>query len=186
MIAIRVCLITIIFTAIYVVSSVLLSNIFFPKKSNGSLIKIDSKIVGSKLIGQGFKSNKYFHNRPSFNNYKNNISGSSNYPYSSKKLKESVLENHVKFMLLNHDKNLNLNIITESASGLDPHITLAGALSQINRISNATGISTKEITKIVENKSRGYILGLFGQKITNVLELNLELQKLYAKTPRSR
>ena len=186
MMALRVCLITIIFTVIYIVSSVLLSNILFLRKSNGSLIKIDRKIIGSKLIGQEFKSSKYFHTRPSFNNYQNNISGSSNYAYYSKTLKESVLENYIKFMLLNHDKNPDLNIITESASGLDPHITLEGALSQINRISNVTGISSEEIIKIVRKKSRGHILGLFGQKIVNVLELNSELQTLYAKTPRPR
>ncbi|MBI3589957.1 MAG: potassium-transporting ATPase subunit C [Candidatus Melainabacteria bacterium] len=185
MTGIRVCLVSIILTIIYVFTTVMLSNLLFHSNSNGSLIKANDKIIGSKLLGQNFTNAKYFHNRPSLYKYKNDISGNSNFPYYSKELKDYIANNYSEFLKLNHNTTPDLNLITESASGLDPHITFKGAISQVNRIVNSSQLNKEKIIKLIQKKSSPRILGLFGEKIVNVLELNLELKKLYAKTTRS-
>lgn len=183
---IKVCIITIILTALYLVFSVLISNILFYNKANGSLIKYNSHIVGSNLLGQSFKSNIYFQGRPSANNYKNDISGSSNFSYYSKVLQKQSLNKYDHFLTVNYNIKPDLNLITESASGLDPHITYEGAISQAERISKATGISKENIIHIINKISKPKIGKLFGERILNVLEANLEIKKeLHAKAPRS-
>ena len=186
MTGIRVCLVSIILTIIYVLVTVSLSNLLFYNSSNGSLIKINNKIIGSRILGQEFKNNKYFHGRPSLYSYKNDISGNSNFPYYSKELKHHILSNYSDFSKLNHNTTPDLNLITESASGLDPDITYSAAICQVNRIKDLSGISKETIVKLIQKKSRSRILGLFGEKTVNVLELNLELNKPYAKATRSR
>lgn len=181
MVAIKICLLTMLFTIIYLIFSVLLSTVIFYHNATGSLILINNKVIGSKLIGQEFKSMKYFHNRPSLNNYNNNISGNSNLPFYSTELNEQVLSKYSKFKELNNNKNPDLNLITESASGLDPHITFYGALCQVERISNATGIRKQVLKTLIKKYSKPKIIGLFGEKIVNVLELNIELQNIYDK-----
>lgn len=181
MTTLKICLVTIIFTAIYIIISVFLSNLLFYHHSNGSLIKISNKTIGSKLIGQEFKSLKYFHNRPSQINYNNNLSGNSNLPFYSEKLKEDVLKNYSTFKQINNNGTTDLNFICESASGLDPHITYLGAISQIQRISNLSGINKDMIKKIIDKNAKPRILGILGEKIVNVLELNIELKKIYVK-----
>ena len=186
MTALRVCIITMLLTLLYLISTVLLTSILFPGKSNGSLIKINHKIIGSKLIGQEFKSNLYFHGRPSFSNYKNDISGNSNFPYYSESLVSFIKDKHKTSLLLNNGNKSDLNFITESASGLDPHITYKGTLAQIDRVANAGKINEETIRTLINKNSKPRIAGLFGEKIVNVLELNVELNKIYAKTPGSR
>lgn len=181
MTGIKVCIVTIIFTAIYLILSVFLSNLLFFHKSNGCLIKVNDKIVGSRLLGQEFKNPKYFNLRPSLNSYKNNISGCSNFPYYSNELKAHTEKQYTTFKNLNHGAEPDLNLISESASGLDPHITYSGAISQVNRVSKASGINNNEIIKIIKRHSKPRIFGLFGEKIINILELNLELSKIYAQ-----
>lgn len=187
MAGLKICIITILLTVIYLAGSVFLSNVLFYNKANGSIIKYENKPIGSRLIGQQFQKSIYFHGRPSASNYKNDISGSSNFSYYSNDLKQSTLNNNTKFLLLNKTTKPDLNLITESASGLDPHITYEGALRQADRVSTETRINKKDIIDFINKFSRPRILGLFGQKITNVLELNLKLNKeLHAKAVRSR
>lgn len=176
--ALRVCIITILLTGIYLLISIVVSNVLFFGKANGSLLKVNNKIAGSKIIGQNFKSNKYFHGRPSLYNYKNNISGCSNFLYFSSDLIKKTKENYNSFLHINLNEKPDLNIITESASGLDPHITYESALSQIKRISRERNVDGMIIKSIVDKKSKPRILNLVGNKIVNVLELNLELEKL--------
>lgn len=178
----KVCIILIILTLAYLASTVLLSNLFFHKKSTGSLVKSNDTIIGSKLIGQEFKSNYYFHGRPSFYNYKSNISGNSNLPYYSESLLTEIISNYNKFKKLNPNAKTELSLIAQSASGLDPHITYNAALSQIERISIANGVKKEILLEILNKKAKPSIFGLLGEKIVNVLELNIELKKLYAKT----
>ncbi len=182
----RICIITMLMILIYLISTVFFTNILFYGKANGSLIKIDNKIVGSNLIGQEFKNNIYFHGRPSSSNYKNDISGNSNFPYYSEALLKFIRENLKATLLINNNIKPDLNLITESASGLDPHITYTGAVSQIDRIANAGKMDKVVIKTLINKNSKPRILGLFGEKIVNVLELNIELNKHYAKTPGSR
>ncbi len=182
MVIFRVCIVTMLLTFLYLASTVLLTNLLFHHQSNGSFIKTNNKIVGSKLLGQEFKSSFYFHNRPSAFNYKNDISGNSNFPYYSESLKLFIKEKLRTFTNFNPGTNPDLNILTESASGLDPHITYTGAISQVNRIANIKSIDRQILIGLIEKHSRPRVFGLFGEKIISVLELNIELEKLYAKT----
>lgn len=186
MTSLKVCFITFILTLFYLICSVFISNILFYYQSNGSLIKTGHKITGSKLIGQEFKNRSYFQNRPSANNYRNNISGCSNFSFYSEELQSFIKTTYENFKSTNNNKFLDLNLISESASGIDPHITDNGAISQIERVSITTGLSKEEIMKLIEKASRRRICGLFGEKIVNVLELNLKLRDLYAKKSRTR
>lgn len=183
--AIKVCIISILFTLIYLVTSIAVSNLLLFNNSNGSLIKLDKKIIGSKLIGQDFTKNIYFHGRPSLYGYKNDISGNSNFPFYSKELVNNTLNEYASFTRINQNIKPDLNLITESGSGLDPHITYQGALCQVNRISKVSSVNRAEILELLQKKSKPRFLGLLGEKIVNVLELNLELSKLYAKTSKS-
>lgn len=177
----RVCLITMILTAIYLSATVGISNLLFSYQANGSLIKQNKITLGSKLIGQNFTNKRFFQGRISQNNYKNDLSGNSNYPYYSMELISSINRNLLEFKKVNKNGFPSLNLITESASGLDPDITYAGALNQLERISYSGRLKKNQIIQIIDFKARPRILGLFGEKIVNVLELNIELQKLYAK-----
>ena len=170
----KICLVAIFLTIFYLLASVLFSNIFSFYQANGSLIKLEKKIIGSKLIGQNFIGPSYFHPRPSINNYKNDISGNSNFPYYSSALKENITVNHTHTKNINHNEP-DLNLITESASGLDPHITYNGALTQIERISQFSTIPKEELINILNKTAKRRILGIFGEKIVNVLELNLKI-----------
>lgn len=186
MTSIKISIITIFLTIIYLLLSVSISSIIFNYQSTGSLIKENKAIIGSRLIGQEFTDISYFHNRPSANNYKNNISGSSNSPYYSEELQNITKERYEDFILENKTKLLDVNLISESASGLDPHITYKSALSQIERISN-TGLITKdELISLIEKAATPQICNLFGTKIVNVLEINLKLRDIYAAKSRTR
>lgn len=185
MTSIRVCLITILLTIVYLFASVGISNLFLYQKANGSLIKSSNRIVGSRLLGQNFTKDIYFQGRPSLYNYKNNISGNSNYSYFSNDLSSQTLKNYHLFIEKDNNKP-DLNIISESASGLDPHITYLGALSQTSRIGSLRNLKRETITSIIEKNAMPSIFGLFGQKIVNVLELNLELDEINVKTSRTR
>lgn len=182
---IRVCIVTTILTIIYVTLSVATTNLLFHNKSTGSLIIFQDKIIGSKLIGQDFKNNAFFHGRPSLNHYNGELSGNSELSYFSNELNETVSSNYNRFKAQNQNQEPDLNLITESASGLDPHITYNGALSQIDRITQSTNIDKKDLLKIINKKAKSRTSSVYGEKIINVLELNLELKKLYAKTSRS-
>src|SRR3989338_627290 len=174
MTALRVCLISIIFTCLYVFSTVLISCIIMHNQANGSFIKTNNKIIGSKFIGQEFTSNKYFHGRPSLNHYKNDISGNSNFPFYSKELTENTLNNLKKY----RSNAIDANLITESASGLDTHITYNGALLQIDRIAQSRGIAKEELLKLINKNAKPHIFGIFGEKIVHVLELNISLDNV--------
>ena len=183
--SIKLCLISILLTLMYLGTSVLISNVLCHHQASGSLLKLGDNIIGSRLIGQNFESNHYFHGRPSANKYKNNISGCSNLPYSSQELKESVLSNQKNALKKNLTNSIDMNLITESASGLDPHITHQGAISQIHRISYSTKIAKDTLTNLINSESKPQCLGIFGERIINVLELNLKIKELYAKKTRT-
>lgn len=183
---IKICIVTMFLTVIYLLVTVLISNLLFYYQSNGSLVKINNSIIGSKLIGQEFKRPIYFHGRPSKYRYKNDISGSSNFPYFSNDLRKNIKQNYNDFLNQNMNLSPDLNLITESASGLDPHITYKGALSQVNRISLHSELGKEKIIEIINKKSKGTVLRLFGTKIINVLELNIELYKYHGKKTWSR
>ncbi len=183
---IKIIFVTCILTALYILTSVSLTNLVFKEQSNGSLIIEKNIIIGSRLIGQEINSNKYFQGRPSQNKYKNDLSGNSNYGYHSEKLKETINNNYKTYIKKNNSTPTSLNDISESASGLDPHILISSAYNQINKISNNSELSKEQIIKIIEKHSKPRIGGLFGDKIVNVLEANIELKRIYDQKTRTR
>lgn len=146
-----------------------------PNKANGSLIKIDGKVVGSSLIGQKFDKPEYFNSRPSAVDYNASASGASNLGPSSKKLIARVKETIRKENLSNN--NIPADMVLTSASGLDPHISLANAQLQIPRIAKARNISKIEIKKLVDKNTDPDFIGIWGQQGVNVLKLNIALNK---------
>lgn len=181
---------TVITGVIYPVSVWAIGQLFFNDKANGSLIIENNKIIGSKLIGQNFSQDKYFHGRPSAVNYgitseedyqKGNYiytSGGSNLGPTSKRLKENI-ENNVKILKSKNSQGgkIPFELVTSSASGLDPDISLKSALFQAPRISKARNISKDEINKIIEKNIQKPFLGFNGEERINVLQLNLDLDK---------
>lgn len=177
MTSIKLCIITITLSTVYIFSTCIITSILFKSKSEGSIIWLDGKPIGSKLIGQNFRNNIYFYGRPSRNNHDTTLSGCSNFPYFSTDLVKNIKNNYTTFLNKHNNENIDLNLISESGSGLDPHITLAGAKSQIKRVSKYTSIPIEKLDEIVKKNAKPRILGLFGEKIVNVLELNIAVYK---------
>lgn len=144
-------------------------------KANGSLIKIDDRVVGSSLIGQKFDKPEYFHSRPSAVAYKADASGASNLGPSSKKLIERVKDTINKEKP--GDKNIPADAVLSSASGLDPHISLENAQLQISRVAKVRGISEEKIKGLISQNTDHDFIGIWGQKGVNVLKLNIALDK---------
>ena len=155
--------------------------IAMPKQASGSLIVVDGKIVGSELIGQNFTSPSYFHGRPSAVNYAGNGSGASNFGPTSAKLMEQVSQ---RISEVRAENNLSGNatvpseLVLTSGSGLDPHISMEGAMLQVPRVAVARGIPESEVKVLVYQHIEPAQFGIMGQERVNVLTLNLALDKL--------
>ncbi|MBW5446292.1 potassium-transporting ATPase subunit KdpC [Cohnella sp. CFH 77786] len=159
-----------------------LAQLLMPDQANGSLIRNASgQVVGSELIGQKFSDPKYFQGRVSSIDYKAEASGSNNYGPSNPILLARVQASIEAWKKDNPDvpiSELPIALLTNSGSGLDPHITPESAAVQIPRISRLTGISADELRKLVDMHTEGRDLGLFGEPRVNVLKLNLDVQTL--------
>lgn len=167
----------------------------FHKQANGSMIEVDGKVVGSELIGQDFRDNRFFHGRVSAVNYNtfaadtpsaNMVpgSGSANYAVSNKDLEKRIKTDVDTFIKDNPDvseKDLPADLFTSSFSGLDPDITPSSAEVQVGRIVKATGISEDKIEQIIRDNTAARDLGLFGEKRVNVLKANLAIYQLLKK-----
>jgi K+-transporting ATPase ATPase C chain len=155
--------------------------IAMPKQASGSLIVVDGKIVGSELIGQNFTSPSYFHGRPSAVNYAGNGSGASNFGPTNKNLMEQVSQ---RISEVRTENNLSSNatvpseLVLTSGSGLDPHISMEGAMLQVPRVAVARGIPESEVKVLVYQHIEPAQFGIMGQERVNVLNLNLALDKL--------
>lgn len=158
-----------------------LAQVFFKEKAQGSLIEKNGKIIGSRLIGQPFQGPGYFHPRPSAAGigYEGIASGGSNLGPTSKKLAERVKSTAELLRSENPDMPIPVDLVTSSASGLDPHITPAGAEFQIPRIARARGIREEEVRQLVFKYTQGRQFGILGEPRVNVLELNLALDEFY-------
>jgi K+-transporting ATPase ATPase C chain len=159
-----------------------LCQVLFPAKANGSLIVANGQTIGSELIGQNFKKPEYFQPRPSAagnDGYDPTASGASNLGPTSQKLADRVKDSVASFHKNNPDYSgpIPADLLTASASGLDPDISPASAAAQALRVSKARGISEQQVQKLILGHTRGRDLGFLGEPRVNVLEINRALDQ---------
>lgn len=172
---------TLITGIVYPLLVTLIAQVTMPEKANGSMIHVNGKTVGSKLIGQAFESEKYFWGRPSAHQYDALMSGGSNLGPISAKLKQQVFERKEHLLQSNSEDPIPTEMLFASGSGLDPHISLKAALFQKARIVQARGggdAFDKQVSNLIMNKLQKRQFGFIGMPCLNVLELNLALDEL--------
>jgi len=154
--------------------------VIFPHKAAGSLILKDGQVIGSELLAQSFTSDRYFHPRPSAagNGYDATASGGSNLAQSNKTLVTRIQGDIDKLALENPGKPVPIDMVTTSASGLDPDITPDNAYFQAPRVAKARGIGEDRIRQLIAQNTTPRQLGLLGEPRVNILDLNLALDKL--------
>ncbi|HZU09654.1 MAG TPA: potassium-transporting ATPase subunit KdpC [Pseudacidobacterium sp.] len=152
----------------------------FPDKADGQLVMQNGQIIGSRIIGQNFTSDKYFHSRPSAagNGYDGTSSGGSNLAPSSQKLVSRIEADVAKYHGEANGRPVPIDLVTASGSGLDPDITPAGALYQVHRVAMARGLDESVVRNLVMAHIRPRQFGFLGEPRVNVLELNLALDGL--------
>lgn len=168
-----------------------IAQMLFPHQANGSLIERNGKVIGSELIGQNFTDDKYFQGRPSATTdtdpndatktvpapYNAQNSGGSNLAPTAKALADRVKDEAAKLQAENSTK-VPVDLVTTSASGLDPDITPAGAEFQAARVARARGLPQERVERLIADQTEGRFLGILGEPHVNVLKLNLALDAL--------
>jgi potassium-transporting ATPase KdpC subunit len=172
---------TVLFGVVYPLVVTGLAQAIFPDKANGQLIEQNGKVVGSRIIGQAFSSPGYFRSRPSAagTGYDATSSGGTNLGPTNKKLIDAVKAAAEAAQKENPGTAVPVDLVTSSASGLDPHISPAAADFQVPRVARERGVSASDIRQAVEAHTAGRQWGFFGEPTVNVLELNLALDERY-------
>ncbi len=169
-----------------------IAQVLFPRQAKGSLIEKDNKVIGSALIGQNFTQDKYFWGRPSATTdvdpkdstktvpapYNAANSSGSNAGPTAKSLVERLQADAVKLKAENPSVPIPVDLITTSASGLDPDISPAAALFQVPRVAKARNMDEGQVRRLVQLHTEGRVLGVIGEPHVNVLQLNLALDGL--------
>jgi len=163
-----------------------LAQVLFHDKANGQLIEANGKIIGSRIIGQGFSGPGYFHSRPSAVNYDAANSNGSQLGPTNKKLIDRVQGDVTTLHAENPDVPVPVDLVTTSASGLDPDITPAAAQFQVHRVAEARKVLEADTRRLVEEHTEGRTWGLLGEPRVNVLELNLALDARFGCVARRR
>jgi len=162
-----------------------LCQLLFHDQANGSLITANGQVVGSSLIGQAFTKPEYFHGRPSAagNGYDGLSSGGANLGPTNQKLIDRVKKDVADFRKENPDYTgpIPADLVTTSASGLDPHISIASAEAQLARVARSRGVGEDQLRPLVAAHTQGRDLGLLGEPRVNVLELNRDLDQRFPK-----
>jgi len=161
-----------------------LSEFIFKEKARGSLIEREGKVIGSRLIGQPFKGQGYFHPRPSAagSGYDATASGGTNLGPTSKQLFEGQVGSRSKQLRAeNPNAEIPIDLVTSSGSGLDPHVSPAGADFQIPRVARERKMSEEEVRRLVRKHTEGRQFGVLGEPRVNVLQLNLALDEASGK-----
>jgi potassium-transporting ATPase KdpC subunit len=158
-----------------------LAQVIFPKKANGQLIEIAGKTIGSRIIGQGFTAASYFHSRPSAagNGYDAQNSNGSQYGPTNQKLIDRVKGDVAAAQADNPGTPVPIDLVTTSASGLDPDITPAAAEFQLPRIAKERGATLEQLRALAVKHTQGRQFGFLGEPRVNVLELNLDLDQRF-------
>lgn len=186
-IALRATALTLVLTGIlYPIGMTGLSQLLFPSKSRGSLITDEQgRVVGSMLIGQRFTQAAYFQPRPSAagDGYDATASSGSNLGPTSKRLRERVAKDIARLHNENHERRAPIpaDLVTASASGLDPHLSPAAAQWQAPRIAEARRVSVDRVSAVIADHLEGRELGFLGEPRVNVLRLNLALDQRFGR-----
>jgi K+-transporting ATPase ATPase C chain len=191
---------TIFLGVVYPLAVTGVAQVIFPGQADGSLVKVDGRVVGSSLIGQEFKGRAYFHSRPSATEYSGNVTFFGNVGPNSKEGREEVEANLKAYLRreapYDHDLQVDgpkthayrgksarrpqavpVDAVTQSASGVDPHISQANAWIQAHRVAAVRGLPLGRVEDLISAHTDGRFLGLLGEPGVNVLELNLALDQ---------
>ncbi len=177
---------TILLGVVYPLVMTGISQVLFPHQANGSLILSGDKVIGSELIGQNFAKPEYFQPRPSAagnDGYDPTASGGSNYGPTNQKLVDRVKASIDKFRKENPDYTgpLPADLVTASASGLDPHLSPDSAKAQAARVAKARGVTVEQMNQLIAQFTEGPDLGFLGEPRVNVLKLNLAMDQQFPR-----